>query len=420
MLLRCLLPLLVVSLLPAQKKSGRPAPKGGKLITEFPVPDAAPLDVDVATKQAVAELLQLQEGDDDQWPYEGVYREDGGNLPVGYRVGGTSITILGMVAAPGYRGDKDRQSAVERALGFVLDTLDHERMQIGFKGGYDVRGWGHIYALTCFLHLHDQELLPKKLVPLVAKKTEWLVKALVETAIPESGGWNYSRRRGYQNPRNTASTFMTAPALQALFHAKDRGHDVPDEVVENALAALGRARSAEGGYGYGAPRRSRNDVEDEQLGMMDKTPGSAARAAVCETTLLLAGRGDAQRHRRAVELFFDSWDALAVRKSQRGTHIPPYGIAPYYFMFGHVYCAQAIEMLRDEDAKQELRDRMRQVLAKSREANGTWNDRQFPRSAGYGTALAILTLHANRVPRPHSWRPAGVKGATKKRRKGVR
>lgn len=374
--------------------------------TAFPVADGPPLDVAAATKDAIAAMLALAEGDGgDQWPYEGVYREDRGQLPVGYRVGGTAITCLGLIAAPGVRDDAVRLAAVERGLRFVLTTLEAPRMQIDFRGAYDVRGWGHIYALQLLLHLQDQKLVLKGLDAAVAANTAWLVKALVASAIPTSGGWNYSRPHGYLSPGNRASTFMTAPALQALFHAKARGHEVPDAVVVAALDALERARGRPGGYAYGAPPESQSGADEEQLSAMDKTPGSAARAAVCETTLLLAGRGDAARLARAVDLFFAHWDDLAIRKSQTGTHIPPYGIAPYYFLFGHVYCAQAIEQLDDAERREVLRTKLRAVLARSREADGTWNDRQFGRSAGYGTALALLTMHMAQLPEPVAWRP---------------
>ena len=89
---RWLLPLIVVSLLPAQRKKAPASPGASRLITEFPVPDVPPIDAMAATKTAIAGILALQE-DGSQWPYEGVYREDRGNLPVGYRVGGTSIPI---------------------------------------------------------------------------------------------------------------------------------------------------------------------------------------------------------------------------------------------------------------------------------------------------------------------------------------
>jgi len=405
--IRWLLPLLVISTLPAQRKRAPRHPAAGRLITEFPVPDVPPLDVAAASKKAIEGVLKLQE-DGSQWPYEGVYREDRGLLPVGYRVGGTAITIMGLVSAPGYKKHKERVEAVGRGLRFVLETLDHERMQEGFKGGYDVRGWGHIYALTCFLHLRDARLVPEDLADEVAKKTGWLVQTLCDSAIPTSGGWNYSRRSGYKSPKNRASTFMTAPALQALFHAKARGYEVPDQVVEEALTSLNRARTKVGGYAYGSGPKNLNDVADADLRFMDLEGSSAARAAVCETTLLLAGRGDAERHVRALQLFFQYWDDLAVRKSQRGTHIKPYGIAPYYFLFGHLYCAQAIEQVEDSAQRDKFREQMRQILARSVDEGGTWNDRQFGRSAGYGTAMALMTAHMPRLPKPHTWRPGEV------------
>ena len=187
-----------------------------KLFEDFPVAEAPPMNVARVTTTAIAELLRLPEGEGgDEWPYEGVYREDGGKLPIGYRIGGTSIVCLGLVAAPGYQGDKARQAAVAKGLAFVCKTLEVDRMAIDFKGGYDVRGWAHIYALEMLLHLTDFHVVPQDQRAEVAKKTKFLVRALVESAIPSGGGWNYSRRAGYLSPKNRASTFMTPAALQA-------------------------------------------------------------------------------------------------------------------------------------------------------------------------------------------------------------
>jgi hypothetical protein len=375
-----------------------------------------PVEPATATAEAVKVLLGLPEGDGkNQWPYEGVYREDQGQLPIGYRVGGTAIVGLGLIAAPGYAQDKARQEALAKGVGFILETLAVPRMQIEFEGTYDVRGWGHIYALQLFLELKDHGLEPKAHADAIAERTRWLVQALVESRIPETGGWNYSRPKGYLAAGNRASTFMTAPALQALFHAKARGHEVVDEVLDQALDALVRARAEPGGYAYGAPDQSQHEVSEEQLTMMDKTPSSAARATAVESTLLLAGRGDQARLRRAIDRFFLHWEDLAVRKSQTGTHIPPYGIAPYYFLFGHVYAAQAIELVDDTEAKTTYRKKMLQYMAFSREGDGGWNDRQFDRSAGYGTAMAILAMQMPNLHRPVA-RPAAPAAAADKKR----
>lgn len=399
-----------VSLLGAQQAEEPPA--APVVFTAFPVVDRQAPDLAAATAAAIGRLLALQEGEQgDQWPYEGVYRErdEGrrGVLPVGYRVGGTSIVCLALLSAPGYGEDGPRHAALDRGLAFVLSTLDHPRMGADFVGAYDVRDWGRIYALQLLLELADRDLVPDQHAEAAAAKTAWLVEALCASAIPGAGGWNYSRPRGYLDPRNRASTFMTAPALQALFHAAARGHAVPAEVLDQGLAALERARNAAGGYAYGAHLESQNEVGDDALSMMDRVPGSAARSAVVETTLLLAGRGDAARHRRSVLRFFEHWDELAVRKSRTGTHVEPYGVAPYYFLFGHVYAAQAVEMLPDGEEKDALRAKMRTVLLRSRDADGSWNDRHFPRSAGYGTAMALLTLHMPARPRPVA-RPGGA------------
>lgn len=385
---------------PAPRVADRTAADKPIRFAKFPVADEAPLDVDKAVARAVEQILEMPEGDGDQWPYEGVYREDRGQLPVGYRVGGTSIVCLGLFAAKGYAQDAARKEAVAKGVGFVLETLKDPRMQLDFVGNYDVRGWGHIYALQLFLSLRSGNSVPAMHAEAVAQKTTWLVDALCKSEIPTAGGWNYSRRAGYQNPRNPASTFMTAPALQALFHAKASGYSIDEGVVDRALAALERARSEPGAYGYGSPRTSQAEVPESKLSMMDKVGSSASRAALIETTLLLAGRGDAERHRRAIDWFFAHWDDLAVRKSAVGTHIPPYGIAPYDFLFGHVYCAQAIEMLPDGEDKDALRTKMRAFLARSIDYDGTWNDRQFERSAGYGTAMAILALRMPHLPKP--------------------
>ncbi len=93
---------------------GAPAAPAIQRFTSFPVADAPPLDVDAATKDAIAALVALQQGDgDDEWPYQGVYREDDNLSPVGYRVGGTAIACLGLIAAPGLPQEQKTQSPAQ-------------------------------------------------------------------------------------------------------------------------------------------------------------------------------------------------------------------------------------------------------------------------------------------------------------------
>src|SRR5204862_845300 len=91
----------------------------------------------------VRELVRAQE-DGGAWPYEGVYRVKG-EIPVGYRVGGTAIvagTLL--LAAP---GDREAKAAFEHGLAFVLDGLGHPLLEPSTEEAYDVRVWAHACAL---------------------------------------------------------------------------------------------------------------------------------------------------------------------------------------------------------------------------------------------------------------------------------
>jgi hypothetical protein len=342
--------------------------------------------------KARAEEFAKTAGKVKEWPYQGVNRQSDGQIPIAYRVGGTAFTGLALMAIPGCKADQERQEAVERGLVFCLDQLEnHPLIQQGFVGNYDTRGWGHTYGLLFCLHVLKSGLAPK-----LHARCEAMVRKLIKTLeadeIVETGGWNYSRPRGGEQP-NPPCTFMTAPTLQALFEAEARGFKVKRDVITRALKTLEDARTAKGSFQYNTSPGKKaatggNDVF-----------GSCARSAACEATLQLAGRGDATRLRAAVQAFFDGWDELEARRAKSGTHEGPFAIAPYYFHYGHVYVAQAIEFLPEAE-RPLARSKLREVYWRTRAEDGTWNDRVFPRSASFGTATAVLGLLMPTLPKP--------------------
>lgn len=181
-----------------------------------------------------------------EWPYEGVYRVQR-LIPLGYRVGGTAICALALLAAPGYADDPKRQDAVGRACAFVCAAVDHPLMSPEYEGGYDVRGWGHCYGLELLLRLKSSDAVPEGMQEEVARRTLQYLAALQQIEIPEVGGWSYSRRP--QRAPSPASPFMTGPVLQALFEAKRQGLPVDDAVVQRGVAALERCRLPSGAIG---------------------------------------------------------------------------------------------------------------------------------------------------------------------------
>ena len=134
--------------------------------------------------------------------------------------------------------------------------------------------------------------------------------------------------------------------------------------------------------------------------------GACARSAIAELALYRAGRSDLNRLRLAIDGFFDesNWREQLKRKSQQDTHKKPYGIAPYYFFYGHTYAALAVEHLPAAE-RPKYRSRMQNLLWRTLEKHGGWNDRVFPRTESYSTAMAVLSLIAGDLPKVPAWSP---------------
>lgn len=328
-------------------------------------------------ESAVKGLISFAE-EDGAWPYEGVYRVQR-EIPVGYRVGGTAIVCEALMYAAA-TDDGAAQTAIRGGVAIILKDLEHPLMEPSTRNTYDVRVWGHIYALDLFCRLKRDGRFEE----LHASLDPW-IETLTETLLTEQlddGGWNYASRRAH-------AAFVTAPAVQALLWANAEGMSIDQDVFDKAQKALLESRTEEGAYTYSGPS-SRRPTE---------WPGAIARAAACETTLTLLGHPRQDEIETAVEMFHEHWDELEKRRQKTGTHVGPYAIAPYYFYYGHRYVAQAIRFLPESEraaAQQKFED----VLLKTKEEDDTWNDRVFDRSKAYGTAMALLALAPGRVSLP--------------------
>ena len=344
-------------------------------------------------REGLAFLVSSQEGEPRaQWPYEGVYRVRG-EIPVGYRIGGTSIVGECLVRMPGYGADAARREAVARACRFVCAGTAEPLMDPVYDAGYDVRGWGYCYGARFLLALRSAKAVPAGQEAEVDRALGWYLDAMQRTEIPEVGGWNYARQPGIETPC-PMSPFMTAPCLQVLFEARAQGLKVDSAVVSRALDALERCRTGDGNFAYSAQRQSREPART--------VPGAIGRMVCGESVLMRAGRSDAARVRASLDAFLEHWIELEKRRKRNGTHVAPYGVAPYYFFFGFFHASDAVELLPQAE-RAEYRRQIVQLLAAVRDPDGTWDDRVFARSRSFGTAMAIMALRRPSLPEPAAW-----------------
>ena len=362
------------------------------LLIVRPAPDAATLAA--AVQQGADRIVEMQQGADrSEWQYEGVYRV-GGKIPEGYRVGGTAIAGEALLRATGYATNGARKEAIARATAFICEAINEPLLQVAtYKGGYDVRAWGACYGARFLLALKAHDAVPVGKSEAVEEALAFYIDALHRFEIPEVGGWNYARDAGVETA-SASSPFMTPACLQTLFAARAQGIKVDSGVVSRALDALERCRTPDGNYAYASKGQARMDSKS--------IPGAVGRMVSAEAALFLAGRSDAARLRFAVDSFIQYWAELEKRRAKSGTHMPPYGVAPYYFWFAHYHAAQAVELLPEGD-RPSLRAALNWLLWQTRTATGTWNDRVFARSAAYGTAMAIMSVEMPKHSAPPGW-----------------
>ena len=374
-----------------------PAPKPAAAAAQAPAPEL----LRQAMEAGVARLVAMQE-DPGQWPYEGVYRV-GGKIPVGYRIGGTAICAEALLRAPGFATDAPRKAAVERAVAFVCAGIKEPLMSPDdYDGGYDVRGWGMCYGARFLVAAVQLGAVPTAQLADAKRAAQWYLDALQSLEIPKVGGWAYARGPS-KDAASPPSPFMTAPCLQTLYEARAAGFAVLPDVVDRGLKALESCAAERSGFVAYAGKTTGTTKDDP-----GQIPGAVGRMVATESTLFLAGRSSPERLERAVTAFCDHWDALAARRAKPGTHLPPYGVAPYYFQYAHVHAAQAIALLPAE-RRAPLWARFDELLFRTRADDGTWNDRVFPRSANYGTATAVMSLlyQLPAPPMPAAWKREG-------------
>ena len=233
------------------------APTSGPLSSD--PPSSPNLSVDAVVKESVAKLIARQEsigGDVDarqlptEWPYEGSFRprdaRGSARVPMGYRVGGTAVVVWALLEAPGWSEDaaRPRREAVDRALRFLVESVDSPEMSTPSERSYDIRTWGHIYALRAFVCVEQHDRVPPSLASRLKSACRTSITRLEASALPRVGGWNYSRRSA------APATFMTAAGLQSLLAARSAGYSVPEKLIEGATRALLDGRLDSGAFQY--------------------------------------------------------------------------------------------------------------------------------------------------------------------------
>jgi hypothetical protein len=373
---------------PAAEKSPQapsPAEIGPK---PKPAPKADPKQIAASIQRGVAFLLKRQNANG-SWGSSRSSRPEEVFAPIpgahqSFRGAVTSLCVSALLEVGGDSPEVKR--AVDRAEVWLMEHLPevHRNSDIALYNN-----WCHAYSIDALLHLmrrhpQDQERC-RKIRALIQQQIGMLVRY---ECI--SGGWCYYDDFDYQTQRPSGSTisFVTATVLVALDGARKAGIEVPQKMVDRAMASLLRQRKRDFSYEYGEYLKYRPMMPINRPG------GSLGRSQACN--LAMRAWGDKQVTDAVVETWLDRLFArelwLDLGRKRPVPHESWFQVAGYFFYYGHYYAGRCIELLPPAK-RPPLQDQLAQVLLRLQQPDGSWWD--FPLydyHQQYGTAFALMSL----------------------------
>jgi len=353
-----------------------------------PAPKADPKQIEASIRRGVAFLLKRQNANG-SWGSERSSRPMEVYAPVpgahqSFRGAVTSLCVSALLEVGG--DSPEVQRSVDRAEVWLMENVPKVR-----RNSEDAlyNNWCHAYSIDAFLHMlrrHPQDHeRSRKIRALIEQQIGMLVR--YECL---DGGWCYYDDFEFQTQRPSGSTisFVTATVLVVLDDARKVGIQVPQKIVDRAMASLLRQRKRDFSYDYG-----------EYLKYLPMLPinrpgGSLGRSQACN--LAMRAWGDKRVTDAVVETWLDRLFAreiwLDLGRKRPIPHESWFQVAGYFFYYGHYYAGRCIEILPPAE-RPPRQDHLAEVLLRLQEPDGSWWD--FPMydyHQQYGTAFALMSL----------------------------
>jgi squalene cyclase len=306
----------------------------------------------------------------------------------GFKSATTALCISALIETGGDKPEVN--AAIDRGEKWLLENLPGVR-RASNDAIYNV--WAHAYGIQTLVKLyrrHDGDLTKQNEIREQIKKQIDLL-GRYETV---SGGWGYYDFEAHtQKPSGSPTSFTTATALIAFHDAKSIGIEVPQKLIDRAVASLTRSKKPDLSYIYG-----------EYLKYVPQHPvnlpgGSVGRSQACNLALRLYG--DKQISDAAMKAWLERLFArnlwLDMGRKRPVPHESWFAVAGYFFFYGHYYAGECIAQL-PADQQPELKHQLARVLLPLQEKDGSWWDYPlYNYHQQYGTAFALMSLKRCRI-----------------------
>ncbi|MEM7600250.1 MAG: hypothetical protein AAF357_02415 [Verrucomicrobiota bacterium] len=291
----------------------------------------------------------------------------------------SALIDSGLTEEPGSPAD-----ALRAGETFLLEALPKVR-RADAEAIYNV--WTHAYGIQALTDMYPRasEAAKANIRAQIAQQIDRL-----QRYASIDGGWGYyDFRVGTARPASSSISFTTATCLVALYEAaKIDGIEIPEKMVERAIASINRQRKSDHSYLYGEYLKAR------PMYGVNRPAGSLGRSQACNYALRIWGDDSVD------DSVIDEWLVrlgerngwLDIGRKRPVPHEAWFAVAGYFFYYGHYYAALNIELL--PQSEQPLHQEMLAgILLGLQEEDGSWWDFPFySYHQPYGTAFAVSTL----------------------------
>ncbi|MCZ6596475.1 MAG: hypothetical protein O7B99_02435 [Planctomycetota bacterium] len=298
-----------------------------------------------------------------------------------WQVSSNALAVMALIEA---EETPERRAALEKGLRWLCTTREPKR---GSDWDSDFI-WPALYGtVACVQAARDPRFSTAEWHELVETGGRMYIGILERNQVP-TGGWAYYDDPIYSRRPKWGTSFCTALILPSIQNALEMKWIEDEAILERAHEYVARCALPNGAYEYDLnpiPRISGGEH-------INRTKGSLGRIQVCNWGRRAVGdkKITDDRLREGLDSFFTHHRFLDVARMRPIPHEAYYANAGYFYMFGHYYAAEAINLL-EPDEREAWHAKLRPHVIKTQRSDGSTSD--FLKSRNQLTACtAYLAL----------------------------
>lgn len=257
------------------------------------------------------------------------------------------------------------------------------------KGDTIYNVWAHAYGIQALVKLKNLDGQSPEAIEKIDDLVRQQITMLVKYESID-GGWGYYDfvAQG-RKPTGSSISFVNATVLIALKEAEEAGYEVPQRIVDRAIAAIKRQQKPDFTYLYG------EYLKNTPMRGINRPGGSLGRSQACNLALRL-WEGDQQITDNVLKAWLyrlylrNGW--LDIGRKRPIPHEAWMQVAGYFYYYGHYYAGLCIDQLQPED-RDTYRNLLAKILIRHQEPDGSWWDYTlYNYYKQYGTAYALMSM----------------------------